>query len=609
MAINAGDAVLKFTADTTQLDQAYNKIQGQATESLGAADGAVKKLDASTKQTTEDFTFLGQSGLEAGNEVAAGADKAAFSMHEAKGETALLGEETGIKLPRHVRNFVAELPGVGQALSAAFEATAVLFLIQAVVEITEKVSNFISETFIYTAAMKEADAATGQLNTTILQSSVALAQAKAQFEALGLEGSAKTKAQFQALQDQVEKLTTELNANKDAIYDVTAGWNRNNLSQAEAQKKANDLVQANKALANQILALQYQEGIASDQYTKDLQKEADAAEAEAARELAAHFKVVGAIETLNLAEVKLRLEREKSREALAAEAPTVDYAIKLIYTQADAIKDIINVTPEVNAHLAAMAKQFDKTDIAWGKFLTNVRGKAPTLKKDLHDLGDVGKDAFLSLGNAVGSAAKAIALGQGTIGQALKQGLQAELATIAERAEVKAIEELAYGFATLFTNPAESAGHFTSAALFGTLGAATAVAGHALGKSAPVGSATNPAVTTTADVGPVAVQQQPVSTQNVQRFATGGLISAPTLAVIGDARHGGAAQEAVIPLDDDQATSKLREKLGGGGVVHHNYIKGDLVNYTQLTRKLNQQTRGRQVRLLSSKTFKETRRA
>src|SRR5207237_2097195 len=44
-----------------------------------------------------------------------------------------------INLPRHVRSFLAELPGIGPALSAAFAATAVLFLVEALVKGIEKV--------------------------------------------------------------------------------------------------------------------------------------------------------------------------------------------------------------------------------------------------------------------------------------------------------------------------------------------------------------------------------------------------------------------------------------------------------------------------------------
>lgn len=47
---------------------------------------------------------------------------------EAKGSMALLGDEIGVKLPRHLRTFVAGLPGVATALSSAFSVVAVIGL-------------------------------------------------------------------------------------------------------------------------------------------------------------------------------------------------------------------------------------------------------------------------------------------------------------------------------------------------------------------------------------------------------------------------------------------------------------------------------------------------
>jgi hypothetical protein len=60
------------------------------------------------------------------------------STREAKGEIGLLGEAFGIHLPRHVRTFIAELPGVGKALSAAFAVTAVGFIIEGLSQAASK---------------------------------------------------------------------------------------------------------------------------------------------------------------------------------------------------------------------------------------------------------------------------------------------------------------------------------------------------------------------------------------------------------------------------------------------------------------------------------------
>ena len=64
---------------------------------------------------------------------------------EAQGGIALLGDEIGIRLPRHLRSFVTELPGVASAMSAAFSTIAIIGLINIVVEAGKKVYEFIQK--------------------------------------------------------------------------------------------------------------------------------------------------------------------------------------------------------------------------------------------------------------------------------------------------------------------------------------------------------------------------------------------------------------------------------------------------------------------------------
>lgn len=98
------------------------------TESLALLAAAKERAAAAAMQLAE------------AEKVATGAtEKETFSMHEAKAEIALLGEETGIKVPRHLRGLVASLPGVGTALNLAFGATAVLMLVQILGEVINKI--------------------------------------------------------------------------------------------------------------------------------------------------------------------------------------------------------------------------------------------------------------------------------------------------------------------------------------------------------------------------------------------------------------------------------------------------------------------------------------
>lgn len=60
-------------------------------------------------------------------------------MKEATHSMALFGEETGVKIPRHIRSFIASMPGVGKAMSAAFDTLAVVMVITVLVEAGKKV--------------------------------------------------------------------------------------------------------------------------------------------------------------------------------------------------------------------------------------------------------------------------------------------------------------------------------------------------------------------------------------------------------------------------------------------------------------------------------------
>lgn len=68
------------------------------------------------------------------------ADEMRNNSQEAKASLALISEEIGITIPRHVRGLIASIPGVGKALSVAFNSVAVIAIIGVIVEIVEKLN-------------------------------------------------------------------------------------------------------------------------------------------------------------------------------------------------------------------------------------------------------------------------------------------------------------------------------------------------------------------------------------------------------------------------------------------------------------------------------------
>lgn len=112
--------------------------------------------------------------------------------------------------------------------------------------------------------------------------------------------------------------------------------------------------------------------------------------------------------------------------------------------------------------------------------IENLKEFARVLEDSVVPLADILTNAFQQVSSAIGQVVSNWVL-LGTTGPAvMRKILAAALASIAAEAAVNAIKELALGFATLFFNPAESAGHFTAAALWASIGGVAAVAGRSV---------------------------------------------------------------------------------------------------------------------------------
>ena len=182
MPLSVGDAVLDFHANTMELDQAFARIPEQADKAMSAAADSVDQLGDSLKGVSFELDATASNAAYAGGEIKDSMEKAGYSIHEAQGEAMLLGEAFGIHLPRHVSRFLAELPGIGAALSTAFAATAVLFLVEAVVKGGEKLQEWINHAHKVAIAMDEFNTAVtnsfGGLEEKLLQAGVSIDELK-----------------------------------------------------------------------------------------------------------------------------------------------------------------------------------------------------------------------------------------------------------------------------------------------------------------------------------------------------------------------------------------------------------------------------------------------
>ena len=206
MAIEVGDAIMRFFGDSTQLDQAFNQISADSSAKLGPVKEDIREIGS-------NWDLSAEKAVVAGEEMQEAAQKTEFSMMEAKGSIALVGEEIGVRLPRHVRGFVAELPGIGPALQAAFAPIAILFMAEALVSLTNKATDFIAKMFIFTEAMQKMDEEAKANNKILLDNEARYDSAKTKLEDLG-------KTAIELGQDKLKDLNEKIEANAKAFYNA-----------------------------------------------------------------------------------------------------------------------------------------------------------------------------------------------------------------------------------------------------------------------------------------------------------------------------------------------------------------------------------------------------
>jgi hypothetical protein len=707
MPVEVGDAVLRFLGDSTQLDTKFDQVQPNAEKAFGGAAEAVEE----------------------------GTGRMKYSLHEAQGEARLLGEEFGIHLPRHVSTFLAKLPGVGEALSSVFSATAVLFLAQALVQATEKVTAFVANHFIYTQAQKDSEAATVELNKALLAQSANYDKAKDSIEKFGAAGSDSTRLQLEALKEQIETnkknqalaaQQVQLERDKTHEYIQQNGWLSKSydkiktiilggntqfenlkLTKEQAQGRVNLENATVKALTEQqallekqletehkleairqggevgsasakLKAAQAENAVAEDAQTAEkrraiaerlenqlytikrdgllkqlaILKENDANTKDAQAKLLSELKVAADQQaTVVLGRMmKEKDELQKTLQDMAKDvhdAPPIepitplaiqnmlkgiqtahDLGITLRQDLAKAYQDAKKAEVDfANSGIqdSVARKQFaadvDKARRAlenfgqaedkfkakshglWAEFRSDIKAGETVMDS----FKQIGVTAFDDLSKNIQSAFSSIVLGQGNVAQALEKATAASLAQIASQAAVKALFYTGEGFAALAGfNDGSAAAYFTAAGEMAAVAAAAGIAGHELaGAGGSSGGGSNQQGHTS-ESNTSQSNRSGGNVVGVQGFSKGALITGPTLAIVGEEHK----KEAVLPLEDPQSMSAIREGIGGG--TTNNFHINGLVSddkLVQIVGKINKLVNRGKVHLLASDSLRITKRS
>jgi hypothetical protein len=650
--IAVGDAVVSFIADMTQLDQGVDQLNTRIEAGMTRASQNVSQLDNA-------LTVAGDSATEAGGEIDSAMGKSTGSIREARGEAMLLGEAFGVHLPRHVNAFIAELPGVGEALQSAFAATAVLFIIEAIVKLTEKTSDFVSEVFIFTSAMKDAEAALGGMNTEQAKLVKELNDSKT---ALDRVGESTRQLAIDRVNDKYAETIGEINSNlakQNASLEKQDSWlvrigmsfrlnaayaahdaaqaakleeQRANEAQAEQQRTI-----AAKTQANELAAIQKQGVLdritAEHKYAEEVTKiisQMNEEEYEKTEKTAAAMQKALLNMLPKAPELSMSVSLDKVSAALARATEAAHYfgqetKAELTVAVKEAVDNFMALQKEAGVTEVQLKNAGDQVVALQAKL--NNFDKAPVnAAKGLSDMLEVTKQlsqAEEGFGEAYGQAVAKIVTGEESIGAAMRKATGEVIEQMGERALVQGMYDLGMGFASLAAmDPDTAALYFQASAIELSIGAAATAGGAAIaggGSSSRGASGGSYSGTGTTGVTTSGSGSAPGPTQTTTKFAEGGLISAPTLAMIGDAPGGGAANEAVLPLDSPEAMAKIANAISsrmsggalGGSHTFNATFFGKLkhADLASLTKQISQAVNKGTISLRSTQTGRVIKRS
>ena len=620
--VQIGDAVVNFMGDMTQLDQGVDKLNDKIESGMTRASQNVGQLGDALDET-------GQKADSAAEEIDSSMTRSRGSIREASAEVGLLGEEFGVRLPRHVRTFVAEMPGVGEALSAAFSATAVLFVLEAVVQLTTKVTDFINTTFVYTQAMKDADKATADLNATVLANEANIVKLNLAYDAMTMTPMQLLTKQLDTVNQKIADQGEQFRSAEDQLY----GYRNGTIALTEAQKKQYEnviignktvmesLTDENRNLSTQIDHLYSDAATKAKELSEKnmatfnelmLQQRNYAGQlilewntmAEAIMRLPAAANTAGAVIFQGLNPAWVAFENgQKAAKNLG------------ITLRTDLVSDVAFAQKEMDAFAASGIKDAKAMD-AFVQKLKEAKQALKSYDQGVHQV-STGMAAAIDfagkLESNLSSAFIAAITGEEAWGKAMEKATGQAISAFGQYCQIKATAALA---AAMGGDPSM----WASAAEWEAAAIAAGIAGAVISGAAGGGSGAGGGYSGTGTTGNVTSGSgaAPGPASTVTKLSAGGMVSAQTLAIIGDSPMGGNANEAVLPLDHPETMAKIAAALGphlaGGGVgdTHfHVNVKGMISDdnlgkvMTKISKKVNKGTGS----LLSSNTHRVTKRS
>jgi hypothetical protein len=250
-----------------------------------------------------------------------------------------------------------------------------------------------------------------------------------------------------------------------------------------------------------------------------------------------------------------------------------------------------------------------KSETTWAGFIQDIqKGINAT-----HELSVDLQSAFNSVTSGMQNAFAMAIAGEKGWGKALEEATAKALDSLAAQAAVKALFYTAEGFAELALGITSSSATelFTAAGIMAGVAGAAGVAGRAIGGAGGGGSTASVYQNNTGGSNTGAAGGGGTSVVGVQHFAEGGLITAPTLAMMGEQSRA----EAVLPLEDPSAMRRVGEAIGGaggGGGIHIHLPHGSIISADTMQKfvsKMNKMVERGQLNVKASSSLRVNKRS
>jgi hypothetical protein len=335
----------------------------------------------------------------AGSEAGAGLTR---NFSEARGSAALLGEEVGVKLNRHLRSILATGSLLGPLLETAFPVVAAIAFGEVIFDAGKRLYDFATNAKEAADAVKKLVEHFKDMEKANAKSNERISELRKEFETIGVTGSGAGVIKIQQLGQEIERVQAAMRRNEDQSFGLAREWDRLTdssgkliTSQAQAAAESKLLAVEHGRLSTRVAELAQQQYNLEQQAIADkLREDAQAAEKAAAafQKLQAHIAAVST-EVAGIGRRVFDANHDQIEKIRREWQETFDKLLKIIATESPKLSG--KAAELILPGLRAMNKQIEEEE---SKLLESIASKFNDqafpiqFPKNLNPLGNVTTD-------------------------------------------------------------------------------------------------------------------------------------------------------------------------------------------------------------------------